>query len=53
MLLALEERRVCTVAELCEAARGRLPAETVRAFVSELALHGLVAVADEGGSVRG
>jgi hypothetical protein len=53
VLRALEERRVCTVAGLCEAAGGRLPAETVRAFVAELALNGLVAVADEGGSVRG
>jgi hypothetical protein len=53
VLRVLEERRVCTVAELCEAAGARLPAETVGAFVSELALHGLVAVADEGGSVLG
>jgi hypothetical protein len=53
VLGALEERRVCTVAELCEAAGARLSNDTVRAFVSELARHGLVAVADEGGSVLG
>ncbi|HWW75116.1 MAG TPA: cupin domain-containing protein [Pyrinomonadaceae bacterium] len=51
VLRALDERRACTVAELCEAAAGRLKAETVRAFVGELALNGLVAVADKGGSV--
>ncbi|HJQ30985.1 MAG TPA: cupin domain-containing protein [Pyrinomonadaceae bacterium] len=53
VLRALEERRVCTVAELCEAAGGRLTTETVRAFVMELAQNGLVAVMDEGGSVAG
>jgi hypothetical protein len=53
VLHALEERRVCTVAELCEAAGARLTPETVRAFVTELALNGLVAVAHEGASVRG
>jgi hypothetical protein len=31
---------------LCEAARGRLGAETVRAFVAELSLHGLVSVSE-------
>ena len=51
VLRELEERRVCTVAELCEAAGTGLPAETVRVFVSELAFNGLVAVTDEGGSV--
>ncbi|MDT7809965.1 MAG: hypothetical protein QOJ70_3778 [Acidobacteriota bacterium] len=50
VLRALEERRVCTVADLCEAARDRVPAEMVRVFVSELARHGLVAVAYEGAS---
>jgi hypothetical protein len=53
VLCALEERRVCTVLELCEAARGVLSEETVRVFVSELARHGLVAVAYEGASVVG
>jgi hypothetical protein len=47
VLKPLAERRSLTVAELCEAARGRLACERVRAFVAELARHGLVAV--EGG----
>ncbi len=56
VLKRLAERRACTIAELCEAARGRLPIEKVQAFVSELALHGLVAFepnaneTDEGGA---
>jgi ribosomal protein L16 Arg81 hydroxylase len=44
VLSRLAERRPCTVAALCEDARGRLDASKVRAFVAELALHGLVAV---------
>jgi hypothetical protein len=44
VLRPLEERRECTVAELCDAARARLDEGTVRAFVRELARHGLVAV---------
>ncbi|HEX8558066.1 MAG TPA: cupin domain-containing protein [Pyrinomonadaceae bacterium] len=48
VLRPLEERRSCTVAELCESARGRLDAARVRVFVAELARHGLVAV-EEGG----
>ncbi|MDT5294793.1 MAG: hypothetical protein QOJ76_1673 [Acidobacteriota bacterium] len=51
VLRALSERRACTVAELCEAARGRLTTDTVRVFVSELARHGLVAVAEGSGGV--
>jgi ribosomal protein L16 Arg81 hydroxylase len=46
VLRPLEERRVCTVAELCEAARPRLNEKTVRAFVRELAQQGLVAVTE-------
>ena len=46
VLLPLEERRECTVAELCEAASARLDDGTVRAFVRELARQGLVAVAE-------
>jgi hypothetical protein len=46
ILRPLAERRVCTVAELCEAARGTLDEQTVRAFVRELILHGLVTVAE-------
>jgi hypothetical protein len=44
VLRPLEERRECTVAELCESARPRLDERTVRAFVRELAREGLVAV---------
>ena len=40
----LAERRVCSVAELCEAARERLDEQTTRAFLRELILHGLLAV---------
>ena len=42
VLRPLEERRACTVAELCEAARSRLDERTVRVFVRELARQGLV-----------
>ena len=42
----LAERRVCTVAELCEAAAGHLDERTVRALLRELLLHGLVAIVD-------
>ena len=48
VLRALAERRACTVAELCGAARGRVAAETVRAFVVELAHQGFVAFDVEG-----
>jgi ribosomal protein L16 Arg81 hydroxylase len=51
VLRRLSERRACTVAELCEAARGSLPEAQVRVFVKELALHGLVSV--EGGGASG
>jgi ribosomal protein L16 Arg81 hydroxylase len=47
VLRPLDARRVCTVAELCEAARGVLVEKVVRAFVGELIAHGLVAVVDE------
>ena len=56
VLNKLAERRTCTVAALCEAARGRLDASKVRTFVAELALQGLVTVeggagvGDEGGA---
>jgi hypothetical protein len=46
VLRPLAERRVCTVSELCEAAAGRLDERTVRAFLRELLLHGLVAIVD-------
>ena len=44
VLRPLAERRACTVAELCEAARGRLDERTVRLFLGELLRHGLVSV---------
>ena len=44
ILRPLVERRVCTVAELYEAAAGRLEEQTVRAFLRELILNGLVVV---------
>lgn len=47
ILRPLAERRVCSVAELCEAATGRLEEQTVRAFLRELILNGLVAVVEE------
>jgi ribosomal protein L16 Arg81 hydroxylase len=47
VLRPLAERRLCRVAELCEAARGQLDERTVRALVGELILHGLLAIVDE------
>ncbi|MET0622241.1 MAG: hypothetical protein ABW250_04585, partial [Pyrinomonadaceae bacterium] len=49
VLKRLSERRACTIAELHEAARGRLPLAKVQAFASELALHGLVAFEPDAG----
>jgi hypothetical protein len=46
ILRPLAERRVCSVAELCEAA-GQLGEQTVRAFLLELLLHGLIAIVEE------
>ena len=43
VLRPLAERRVCTVAELCESAREKLDERTVRALIGELSRHGLVA----------
>jgi hypothetical protein len=48
VLRALAVLRACTVAELCEAARGRVSPETVRAFLVELAHKGFVAFDVEG-----
>ncbi|MCA1618091.1 MAG: cupin domain-containing protein [Acidobacteria bacterium] len=42
VLKRLVERRACTIAELHEAARGRLSLAKVQAFVAELAHHGFV-----------
>ena len=47
VLRPLIERRVCTVAELCEAARARLDKQKVRAFVGELVREGLVTVVED------
>ncbi|HVG31136.1 MAG TPA: cupin domain-containing protein [Pyrinomonadaceae bacterium] len=47
LLQMLDGRRVCRVAELCEAARGEIEASNVQTFVGELILHGLVAIVDE------
>jgi hypothetical protein len=47
ILSPLAERRVCSVAELCEAAAGRLEAQTVKVFLRELILNGLVSVVEE------
>lgn len=44
ILRPLLERGVCSVNELCEAAKGKLEEPTVRAFLGELILHGLLAV---------
>lgn len=44
VLRPLAERRVCSVAELCEAAGGTLEEKTVQTFLGELILHGLLAV---------
>jgi hypothetical protein len=44
ILQLLEERRICSVAELCAASEGNLEEGTVRAFLGELLLHGLIAV---------
>jgi hypothetical protein len=52
VLRALSERRACTVAELCEAARGRVQPETVRAFLVELSQQGFVAFDIEGQGAR-
>jgi Cupin superfamily protein len=43
----LAARRACTVGELCEAAAGRLDERTVRTFLRELLLQGLVVIVDE------
>lgn len=47
ILRPLAERRVCSVAELCEAATGRLEEQAVMVFLRELILNGLVAVVEE------
>jgi ribosomal protein L16 Arg81 hydroxylase len=46
VLRLLAERRACKVSELCDAARGEVDEQTVRAFVFELSRHGLVSVVE-------
>jgi hypothetical protein len=48
LLRRLEEGRVCSLAELHEAAGGAFGRETVRAFAVELIAQGLAAVVDDG-----
>lgn len=40
----LADGRACSVSELCEVAKGRIEEQTVKAFLGELILHGLLAV---------
>lgn len=47
VLRPLMARRVCTVSELCNEARGTLDEQTVRRFLAELIAHGLVAVVED------
>ena len=44
VLRPLAEGRVCSVSELCEIAKGRLEERTVRTFLGELILHGLLTI---------
>ena len=53
VLEPLVARRACSVGELCEAAAGRLDERTVRTFLRELLLHGLVVVEADGGQESG
>ena len=52
LLQLLEERRVCRVSELCDAAGGEFDERTVRAFLGELLTHGLVAVVRDSSVTR-
>lgn len=47
---SLENRNVCSVSELCEAAREKLDEQKVRAFLGELLFHGLATVVGAVGS---
>jgi hypothetical protein len=47
ILNALASRRACSIRELCELSQGHLEKQTVRAFLSELVQHGLLAIALE------
>lgn len=45
VLRPLNEKRVCSISELCENAKGELDEKTVRALLRELLEHGLVVIA--------
>lgn len=47
ILRPLKDERVCSVAQLCEAAKGKIEEQTVRAFLKELILNGLLAIVHE------
>ena len=42
----LENRNICSVSELCEAAEGAIDEEKVRALLNELLFHGLISIVD-------
>ncbi|HKC64029.1 MAG TPA: cupin domain-containing protein [Pyrinomonadaceae bacterium] len=42
----LENRNICSVSELCEAAEGSIDEERVRALLNELLFHGLLSIVD-------
>jgi hypothetical protein len=44
ILRLLDEQRLCTIEELCTASAGKLDKQTVRMFLRELLLHGLIAL---------
>ncbi|MBV9209081.1 MAG: cupin, partial [Acidobacteria bacterium] len=44
LLQALNERRAFSIQELCDLMKGKLDEQTVRAFLRELSLHGLVVI---------
>ena len=46
ILRHLDQRRVCTVAELCEVARTEVDERRVRIFLKELLMNGLVAIVE-------
>lgn len=44
LLRLLNERRVCSLSELCDVAKGELDEQTTRTFIRELLVHGLVTI---------
>lgn len=44
VLRPLNERRVCSISELCDEAKAELDEKTVRTFLRELLVHGLVVI---------